>query len=238
MDPVPVVTTLAKTMSVKEATSKLKNLRCELRQMERAAKTLEKHHCRIWYPNAEAKALAVLVWMLSGDAKWAFVWIQQWQRLNMMRTLASPGQITEQILQQRRIQYGGATVMQEALRDLQHPWRIRADMFLVETLLYEEVLEQNQKGLVIPANSIPAMFIKKWHLRPAPQKVKDIMQRLQTNNKDFKKTWSRAFRHLWQLCVTAFLPRTPMDENERQFRVVPAKTITKIGDVSLENNLQ
>jgi hypothetical protein len=52
MDPVPVVTTLAKTMSVKEATSKLKNLRCELRQMERAAKTLEKHHYRIWYPNA------------------------------------------------------------------------------------------------------------------------------------------------------------------------------------------
>ena len=41
MDPVPVVTTLAKTMSVKEATSKLTKLRCELRQMERAAKTLE-----------------------------------------------------------------------------------------------------------------------------------------------------------------------------------------------------
>ena len=95
MDLVPVVTTLAKTMSVKEATSKLKNLRCELRQMERAAKTLETHHYRIWYPNAEAKALAVLVWMLSGDATWAFVWIQQWQRLNMMRTLASPGKITE-----------------------------------------------------------------------------------------------------------------------------------------------
>ena len=52
MDSVPVVTTLSKTMSVKEAASKLKNLRCDLRQMERAAKTLGKHHYRIWYPNA------------------------------------------------------------------------------------------------------------------------------------------------------------------------------------------
>ena len=76
--------------------------------------------------------------------------------------------------------------MQEALRDLEHAWRIRVDMFLVETLLYDEV-EQSQKGLVIPANSIPAMFINKWHLRPAPQKVKEIMHRLQRNDKDFKK---------------------------------------------------
>jgi hypothetical protein len=100
-------------------------------------------------------------------------------------------------------------------------------MFLVETLLYEEVWEQNQKGLVIPANSIPAMFIKKWHLRPAPQKVKEIMHRLQRNDNDFKnkKTWRRGVRHRWQLCVTEFLPRTSVDENERQFRVAQVKTI-------------
>jgi hypothetical protein len=142
MDPVPMVTKVSKPMTVKEATAKMKTLRHELRLMERTAKSLGQHEYRIWYPNAEAKALAVLVWMLSGDSKWAFVWIHQWQRLKMTHALASPGNITEQILHQWRSDYGNTSMMQEALRNIEHPWRIRVDIFLVETLLYEEVLEQ------------------------------------------------------------------------------------------------
>jgi hypothetical protein len=57
-------------------------------------------------------------------------------------------------------------------------------MFLVETLLYEEILDQNKKGLVVPANSIPALFIRKWNMRPIPDVVKPVLDRLRTNNKD------------------------------------------------------
>jgi hypothetical protein len=110
-------------------------------------------------------------------------------------------------------------VVQAALQRLDHPWRVRVDIFLVESLLYEEILEQNKKGLVVPANSIPAMFIKKWKMRPIPHSVNEILNKLQRNEREYKKMWCRRFRHRWQLCVTEFIPRTPMDTPERQFRV-------------------
>ena len=152
--------TNAQAMSVAEATIQMKSLRHELRQMERSARTLRHTNVRVWYPNSEAKALAVLVWMLSGETTWAMVWIQQWQRLKMMHALALPGNITENMLHQWRTEYADTSVFQQALVRLDHPWRIRIDLFLVETLLYEEIINQNKKGLVVPANSIPAMFIK------------------------------------------------------------------------------
>jgi hypothetical protein len=147
------------------------------------------------------------------------VWIQQWQRLKMMHALALPGNITENMLHQWRTEYADISMFQTALVRLDHPWRIRIDLFLVETLLYEEIINQNKKGFVVPASSIPAMFINKWNLRPAPDAVRQVLQKLQANEKGYKNMWCRRFRHRWQLCVTEFLPRAPMDENERQFRV-------------------
>ena len=177
------------------------------------------HTHRVWYPTDEIKAQAVLIMILTDETRWAIVWVQQWQRKWIRWALATPGQVTITMLQTWRDQFAAAPPVVAALQSLTHPWRVRVDCFLMETLLYEEIIAQNEKGLVMPANTVPAMFIHKWSMRPCPPCIDQVIGRMRTDTGAFKKQWCRKFRNRWLLSVTEFVPKTLMDTDERRFRV-------------------
>ena len=201
------------------AQQSLCQLRQEFKQLQRKARTLKSHAHRVWYPTDEIKAQAVLIMILTDETRWAIVWVQQWQRKWIRWALATPGQVTITMLQTWRAEFAAAPPVVAALQSLTHPWRVRVDCFLMETLLYEEIIAQNEKGLVMPANTVPAMFIHKWSMRPRPPCIDQVIGRMRTDTGAFKKQWCRKFRNRWLLSVTEFVPKTLMDTDERRFRV-------------------
>ena len=197
----------------------LHHLRQEFKQLQRKARRLKSHEHRVWYPTDEIKAQAVLIMILTDETRWAIVWVQQWQRKWIRWALATPGQVSSTMLQTWCAQFADSAPVVAALQSLAHPWRVRVDCFLMETLLYEEIMAQNEKGLVMPANTVPAMFIHKWSMRPRPPCIDEVIGSMRTDAGAYKKQWGRKFRTRWMLSVTEFVPKTLMDTDERQFRV-------------------
>ena len=118
----------------------LRPLRQEFKQLQRKARRLKSHANRVWYPTDEIKAQAVLIMILADETRWAIVWVQQWQRKWIRWALATPGQVSDTMLQTWRGQFADSEPVVAALQSLTHPWRVRVDCFLMETLLYEEII--------------------------------------------------------------------------------------------------
>ena len=76
--------------------------------------------------------------------------------------------------------------------------RMQADKFLMESLLAEEVEEQNRKGLSICPKLLMESFVRKWRSRPRSDGTNHWLASLQSDQ-NMQSQWRRGFKRRWHL---------------------------------------
>ena len=71
-------------------------------------------------------------------------------------------------------------------------------MFLIQSLIYEEIETNNNKGLSVPASTVVASFIRKCRFRPEVAAVQLMIGR-QEDEASYRRSWGRDFRRRWLL---------------------------------------
>ena len=69
-------------------------------------------------------------------------------------------------------------------------------LFLVESVLFEHVLRQSERQLLVPAPIIIAKYMTAWSYRPASTWVQQELTALEQNQYT-RHNWIRHFREKW-----------------------------------------
>lgn len=96
-----------------------------------------------------------------------------------------------------------------ALSDLGHPDRIRADTFLVSSLVAEFVRAKNEEGLTVTASSLLHQYMHLWSYRPCCELVRARLAKLayHTNTRRKYCVW---FRQQFSISLGNFKPPRAM----------------------------
>ena len=81
---------------------------------------------------------------------------------------------------------------------LGHKDRILIDKFLLESLVYEFILENSARGVVVPSHLLLTKYVRLWSYRPRTQQIDAHLKRLQ-DKPTTRKNWCRLFRRRWSL---------------------------------------
>ena len=85
-----------------------------------------------------------------------------------------------------------------AVQCMDHPWRVAADTWLVESLVYEDVLSTNKRGLVVPSDDMARWYQRKWSWRPISVATNTQLDRMRTDPA-YARLWAGRFRKRWNL---------------------------------------
>jgi hypothetical protein len=183
-----------KTLSKSEQS--LNKLRSEVKQL---TKLQRKHKTNaIWKVPVPMQKMAVVIQMLSDDSRWAIAWIQQWQLQNYIRTFGTPVKPTHAMILVWVEQHKSDVELLGILANIDHPKRIVADTFLMESMLYEFVQENSRKGISIPTGGLITKLLKNWSFRPA-SRIVDLQLRELQHDKSKRTQWARRFRRKWKI---------------------------------------
>jgi hypothetical protein len=202
-----------------EATSKMKELRLELKKILRQRNEFQKQQTKVRHPIPDIEGQTVLVLLLTGRKDLAVDYANHWQKQQLQKSRAIPAFITEDLVDTWKANWKTSPILTSAMQDLDHPWRSAVDVFLMESLIFEEIVAQNRKGLVVPSNTVVAMLVRKWNYRPMPESVQTTLDKLTQNKNCFKKRWCYQFRKRWDLHITQFHARSALPSLEIKFRV-------------------
>ena len=194
-------------MDFASTSGQLKQLRRQLRNLNRQRLRQQRSELSTWTPLQHIQLKAVVMLILCGDAKWPIFYVKRWQWRHINRTLAMPCETTAAVLQQWQILYAGHPRVRIMLQHLDDPDRVEIDVFLVQSMVYEEIEANNNKGLSVPASSVVASFIRKCSFRPPVASVQRILRRLE-EEAGYRRTWGRCFRKTW-LCSWGSVDKVP-----------------------------
>ena len=116
----------------------------------------------------------------------------------MNRVIAMPTEINETVLQEWHMTYGGHDRVQHMPHHLDDADPVEIDVFLIQSLIYEEIETNNNKGLSVPASSVVTSFIRKYRIRPEVATVQLMIRRLE-DAASYRRSWGRDFRRRWLL---------------------------------------
>ena len=135
---------------------------------------------------------------LCQDAALACKWAQRRQDRRRRHDGLWPSVITAVQVQMWYHQYGQHPAVVAALASFDDCRRQEADTFLVESLVAEEIEEQNAKGLSMSPRFVVASLIRKWRFRPRSVTTTRWLETMAT---DVEKqvAWRRSFRNRWNL---------------------------------------
>lgn len=174
----------------------LNKLRAEVKQLTKVHRQQKKG--AIWNVPEAVQKMAVVIQMLSDDSRWAVAWIQQWQLRHYMQTFATPVKPTHAMILMWVEQHKADTELLGILANINHPKRIVADNFLMESMLYEFVQDNSRKGIAIPTGGLITKLLKNWSFRPASHIV-ELQLRDLHQDKSKRTEWARRFRRKWKI---------------------------------------
>ena len=187
--------TCAGTMTARDT---LQRLQAELRLLRRQARTWRPGRGSILEPTTKIKLGTVLIFSLSQDAALASLWGQRQQETRRRHDGLWPATVTPMLVRAWWDQYQGHPRITAAMSSLSNQSRREADEFLMESLLAEEVVEQNRKGIVMCPKLLLESYMRKWRTRPRAVATDRWLCDLETNQ-DLQTVWRRAFRRRWRL---------------------------------------
>ena len=176
----------------------LNNLQGELRLLRRQARTWRAGRSTILEPTTKIKLGSVLIFILSQDAALGSLWGQRQQEARRRHDGLWPTTVTPLLVRAWWNQYAGHPRVTAALASFADDLRTLADEFLMESLLAEEVLEQNRKGVVMCPRLLLESYLRKWRARPRAASTEKWLCDLQCDESR-QTVWRRAFRRRWRL---------------------------------------
>ena len=194
-------------MDMARTCGQLKELRRQLRNLNRQRLRQQRSELTTWTPLQHMQLKAVVMLILCGDTRWPIFYVKRWQWRHINRTLAMPCETTAAVLLQWQVLWAAHPRVQVMLLNLDDPDRVEIDVFLVQSMVYEEIEANNNKGLSVPASCVVASFIRKCGFRPPVASVERILRRLETDA-GYRKTWGRCFRRTW-LCSWGCVDKVP-----------------------------
>ena len=156
----------AARMEVATALTHVKPLRRQLRNLTRQRRRHQAAVAQVWTPIEHVQMKAVVMFLLTGEPRWPIFFVKRWQWRHVNRVIAMLTQINEAVLQEWHMTYGGHDRVQHMLQHLDDADRVAIDVFLIQSLIYEEIETNNNKGPSVPASSVVASFIRKCRFRP------------------------------------------------------------------------
>jgi hypothetical protein len=174
----------------------VKSLRHGLRALKRQQNRSEKSLLSV-VPEHVQK-MAVLIQILSDDSRWAIAWVQNWQMRMYVRTFGTPPLPTHALILAWVEKHKTDPELLANLAHIENPERIQADVFLIETLLYEFVQENTRKGISIPSSAVLTRYLRLWSYRPVSIAVNTKLLQLQHSARH-RKEWCRKFRLRWRI---------------------------------------
>ena len=186
---------IAATMSAQET---LAQLREELRNLRKQTRRWRASRSAILEPSSIVKLTTVVIYSLCQDAPLACVWAQRKQEARRRHDRLWPVTITPLLVKTWHTIHGHHPRVAAALASFADNLRITADDFLMESLLAEEVEEQNRKGMAMCPQLMFESFVRKWKLRPRSPATDLWLCELQEDPSKLKR-WRRNFRRRWGL---------------------------------------
>ena len=109
-----------------------------------------------------------------------------------------------------------------ALGNVDDVFRIRADEFLVRSLVAEFISEQNSKGLTVPTDTAIEMYLRFWAHRPSSLQVQDNLMML-THPRNTRRKFGELLRSQWMLQFSVIKSASNLDFDEIRSRAIRAK---------------
>jgi len=126
------------------------------------------------------------------------VYVKMRQRQNMHRSTRVMPQTTNSMILDWWTQCRMTAAFANACSNINNKSRRRVDVFLVESVLFEHVLRQSERQLLVPAPIVVAKYMTAWSYRPASTWVRRQLTALE-QNKYSRHNWIRHFRQRWSI---------------------------------------
>lgn len=193
--------------------AELKSVRTTIKKVCRQARAQQTP----WTPSAAVIRQAVLVYELSQETHWAIVYVRMHQQQHMFRTSRMPRDTTAMKIKDWWSASRTTLAFRQAMATLSHPDRVKVDSFLIESVLYEFLLEKSSLQLVIPSTVMVAKYVKAWECRP----MSEVTKRKIANLKEdvvHRRNWCAGFRRRWNVAWGVTPPGKTMTVTEMKNR--------------------
>ena len=180
---------------------RIDNMAAQLSQVKAAIAKVRRQERRSkmpLMPNQGLMLQAAVVYELSQDTHWAVMYVKMQQRLNMHRTTRMARDITANHIKSWWELLRNEKNFKAACADVANAHRVKADTYLIESLLFEYVQENSIKDLVIPSSVMLAKYMTAWEYRPMSEATKRKLEDLR-QSKTMRKAWCQRFRRKWQV---------------------------------------
>ena len=184
--------------NIHAAAASLREMRERLRKLQKQATRIQRASECIRSPTMHLKLRSVLLFCLCRDANLTMQWALRFRRYQIHTRGTCCVPLSEAWIHSWAQSYSEHPLVQEALGRLNHVWRRRADEFLLESLVWEEVVQHNSNGMKVPSNALVQSYIRKWQLRPLCAATNENLHKLQADPSRARK-WCYSFRRRWSL---------------------------------------
>ena len=204
-----------------ESDARIDNMAAQLSQVKAAIAKVRRQKLRsqtALMPNEGLMLQAAVVYELCQDTHWAVLYVKMQQRLNMHRSTRLVRDITANHIKDWWQLLRNKKAFKAACADVANAHRVKADTYLMETLLFEYVQENSTKELVIPSSVMLAKYMTNWECRPMSEATKRKLQDLR-QSKSVRKKWCQRFRRRWQVEWGVTPPGKSMTKAEMTHKV-------------------
>ena len=143
-------------------------------------------------PGVDLQMRAVLIFLLSGSAELASAWAAQEQQRRPWHTRSTHVDVNVALISAWATQWGSHGLVVAAVENLEHPWRIAADRFLMESLLVDRISDMSTSGLAMSSACAWDTYMRLWSYRPQSPQQHAWPGKLDSTSRMKKK-------YLWQL---------------------------------------
>lgn len=223
----------------------VQNLAAELRAVKNNIKRLTRAAAarhQEWLPTARLKTLAALVYELCQETRWAIVFVKMHQRAHMTRTMRLPRDVSSKMIITWWANLQTTPRFRKALRNVDDPYREVVDKLLMQSLMYEFVVNQSAKGLVVPSSTVIAKYMAAWSLRPTSPRIARNIEDMQ-ESKIKRRRWCAAFRAKWNIAYGVCPHGPPLGLQEMKDKVhmltnYPPGTPVEMAAMSFDSQLR
>ena len=160
------------------------------------------------------RVVALLVWFLSREVKWALYFIC-FNYPHEFNEVAAP--INFEAVALQLLDWWSDRLVGEAVgRALDEPndrYRVMADEFLVRSLVAEFVVERNTVGEAVPPAAAINKYLRLWAQRPCPPRVQGRLAKL-TWHRNARRKFGQIMRSEWLLEIATFRLARPLSPPE------------------------
>ena len=183
---------------MKQISETLRDLRGRVHQLQKQRNRVDTARKVVLTPTMLLRLRTVIMFALCGSMEWTLLWAAWFQRrqgnaYSVWRQPLSSAMILVWVHELHQ-----HDLVQEAVASMHHPWRLRADNFLVESQVYDEVLNSSAKALEVPSATLIEWYCRKWSLRPRSARTDAHLDALKSKPRKAWQ-WARRFRERWSL---------------------------------------